>query len=196
MEKTITIACLGSGKGQPGEPVYNAMERVGAMAAMRNIRIITGGFGGAGMEAAASGATSNGGKAIGYTMLGLPGNDFLSEVVDCSTWVDQPLPKEVQYGVRLGRLLQADGFILAAGGGMGTMVELMAIMNLNTKMWREQPKRFAILRPEGFQGVDWSYALFNQLERGGFLPAEEKTRMLFTTDPEEALNWVIDAPSS
>jgi len=130
-------------------------------------------------------------------MLGLPGNDFLSDTIDCSTLHGQPLSGEMQFGVRLGRLLQADGFILAAGGTQGTMTELMAIVNLNSRMWKEKPKRFAILIPEGFQGVGWSDAMFNQLERWGVLPAEVRAYLLITNDPERALDWVsASAPSS
>jgi len=54
--KEIMIACLGSGKGELGEPIYDAMVKIGAMAAQRSIKIATGGFGGAGMEAPARGA--------------------------------------------------------------------------------------------------------------------------------------------
>lgn len=77
MNTQKTIACLGGGKGKEGDAQYDAMVEVGRLLAQRGCTVITGGFGGAGMEAPAKGAKEAGGTAIGYTMLGKPGNPYL-----------------------------------------------------------------------------------------------------------------------
>lgn len=194
-----TIACLGSGSGTIGDPCYNAMVEVGRLLAKRECVVLTGGFGGVGMEAPARGATEVGGKAVGYTIFGKQGNPYLSETVDCRKQYikvrqyvcvgEEPHiepPPEVQYGVRLGNLLTADGFIIAADGGPGTMVELMAIINLNYKLWKEKPKSVAVLN---MSGNGWNSEMLDQLEAWGVLPQEVRECVLVISTPEQAVSW-------
>lgn len=189
------IACLGSGSGASGDPCYDAMVEVGRLLAERGLTVATGGFGGAGMEAPAKGATTAGGKAVGYTMYGMSGNPYLSETVDCQRQYVDPtkeasrLPSEVQFGVRLGNLLAADGFIIAAEGGPGTMVELMAIIVLNHKLWKKEPKRLAILKVKGVEGKGWGSDMLDRLEEWGVLPRAVRESILVVETPEEAVNW-------
>lgn len=194
-----TIACLGSGSGASGEPCYDAMVEVGRLLAERGLIVATGGFGGAGMEAPAKGATTAGGKAIGYTMYGMSGNPYLSETVDCREQYTKSTvgpsrtatPSEVQFGVRLGNLLVADGFIIAAEGGPGTMVELMAIIVLNHKLWKKEPKHLAILKVKGVEGKGWGSNMLDRLEEWGVLPREVRESILIVETPEEAVAWAI-----
>ena len=200
----MRIACLGSGSGVAGEPSYDAMVLVGRLLAQAGHTVLTGGYGGAGMEAPARGAKEASGAAIGFTMLGKPGNGYLTEAVDSrlqyvNTTMNSPTmpPPAVQFGIRLGNLLSADGFIIAAGGGPGSMVELMAIINLGGKIW-PQPKKVAILRAKVTNGGGWDYAMLTQLEDWGMLPQPIRSQILITESPEQAVNWatmVATAPT-
>lgn len=180
-----TIACLGSGSGVEGEALYDEMMRVGQLLAESGVVVITGGFGGAGMEAPAKGAQSVGGKTIGYTFMGLPTNPYFSEVVDCDKEGSCP---EVQFGTRLGHLLSADGFVVGVNGGPGTMVELMAIINLNAKFWKVQ-KKVVILRPNSVKTIGWDDLMFQQLKSWGMLPGS--VSIVVAETPEEAVATVL-----
>jgi len=185
-----TIACFGSGSGAPGDAMYDAMLEVGRLLATLGYRVATGGFGGSGMEAPARGARVVGGTAIGYTMLGKKPNAFITAEVDCSRIPYLTIPPEMQYGIRLGRLLEADGFIIAANGGPGTMVELLAIINLNYKFpaWKANPKRFTLLNPS--YGVGWDAKMGDQLSELGVFPREILPLYIISRTPQEAVDWV------
>ena len=194
-----TIACLGSGSGQAGEPAYDAMVEVGRLLAQRDCVVVTGGFGGAGMEAPAKGAREAGGEVIGYTMFGGPSNDFLTREVNCRTqYVANPEsllagvepPPEIQHGIRLGNLMAADGFIVADGGGSGTFVEFTAYVNLMVKLWVAAPKKMAILTSGGRPGTVW-VEILEKLEIWGMLPPGVLPYIFITRFPERAVGWVI-----
>lgn len=186
----MNIACLGSGSGQPGSPAYDAMVAVGRLLAQAGHTVLTGGFGGAGMEAPARGAKLAGGKTVGYTILGKPGNSFLTEEVDCRTMFNIcPVPPPTaQFCLRFFSLLDADGFIISAGGGAGSMLELMGIINLGAKVW-PAPKKVAILQPNGPVVKGWDYPMLTQLENWDMLPGKVLQEILITKQPELAVNW-------
>lgn len=191
-----TIACLGSGSGKPGDLSYDAMVKAGGLLAKQGFTVVTGGFGGAGMEAPARGAKEAGGVTIGYTILGKKPNDWIMQVGDCAAQYhigfSAPPISEIQYGMRLGCLLSADGFIIAADGGAGTMVELMAIINLNNKVWKEKPKRFTILdvRKKRKPDQGWNGHMLNRLMLWGVWPDSVTPLFCFSHTPEGAVNWV------
>lgn len=181
MEQRI-IACLGSGNSQPSDDRwYPGMQEVGRLLAERNCVVATGGFGGIGMEAPSRGARQAGGHVIGYTMRGMAVNEYVVETVD----TDHALSPEAQYAQRLGRLLEAQGFIIAAQGGPGTLVEFFSILNLNSKMWEGRKKKLAIL-----ERSDWIYTLLRCAPSLEVLPSALGELILVTTFPEEAVNWV------
>jgi predicted Rossmann-fold nucleotide-binding protein len=142
------IACLGNGKDTAGK-MYRKMEEVGKLLAEHNCVVITGGFGGSGMEAPAKGAKSVGGETWGFTMLGKPANLYIDLVFDSSkiNIEGRNCSIEEQYGLRLASLLNADGFIIEDTGGVGTLTELCAIINLEEKIWKNK-KPIAILVSE------------------------------------------------
>lgn len=189
----MKIACFGSGQGESGEPMYDAMMEVGRLLAQRNVLVMTGGFGGAGMEAPARGARGVRGNSVGYTWRGRPGNWFLTDAIDCSIHQGITMPPEIQYGIRLGNLLQADGFIVAADGDPGIMVELMAIINLGAKLW-QPPKRIAVLKPV-LSTSGWDHDMFRELRRWGVLPESVEGYIMPTSEPTHAVEWVL-APRS
>ena len=173
------------------------MVEVGRLLALQQVRVATGGFGGIGMEAPARGAKEVGGQTIGYTMWDMPGNEFLTIPFDCSELTRTTLPsKEVQFGLRLGMLMSADGFIIALDSyGPGTIMEFLAIINLNLKLWvpRGKPKRFAVLQ------LNVSPTL-NQENQGNSLAGnligqdlwgKINEHCLVTPSPENAVKWVL-----
>lgn len=210
---TKRIACLGPSTGVPGEPLYEFMTTVGRYLALAGHEVLTGGFGGAGMEAPARGAREVEGTVTGYTMLGRPGNEFLansipceeleltrqhtprkhSDLVEARYWgIDgrvKPKSPELQYGIRLGFLLMADGFIIAGGGGPGTLTELLAIMNLGAKVW-ERPKRVALVPGWGGDGATpWDKAMLDALATWVPIPDRVRAQIRVVTMPEAAVAW-------
>lgn len=200
MKKKI-IACLGGGDIEPDDPYYKAMEKVGCLLAEKKCIVTTGGFDGI-MKAAAKGAIEAGGQTVGYTMLGKKSNSYISTTVDCRRLLYSMMYGEkeepdvaVQYGMRLGCLLAADGFIIPAGGGPGTMTELMAIINLSSKIWKT-PKRAAILSiDEAHLNYKWDARMLlalEELENYGIFLEKVKKHFLIAATPEEAVNWVTE----
>lgn len=179
------VACLGSGNGKSGEILYDSMIEVGRILAEKGVEVLTGGFGGSGMEAPAKGAQSANGKSTGFTLMGIPGNEYLTNIVDCSLESDCP---EIQFGIRLGHLLSADAFVIGAGGGPGTMVELMSIINLNGKFWKKK-KRVVILHPSSFQTTGWDASMIGQLKNWGMIP--EGIHVFTAPTPQDAVNYIL-----
>lgn len=145
------------------------------------------------MEAPAKGAKEAGGRAIGFTMLDKPGNEFLTQRIDSSIIGRVEESVEVQYGARLGLLLSSDAFIIAAGGGPGSMTEFFAIANLNAKIWR--PKKFvAILRlPNSVYGMNgWDKEMLDAFEINGMLPGNVREIIKIKNNPADAVDWVVD----
>lgn len=193
MKAAKAIACFGSSEGVPGSSEYDAMVQVGRLLATKGYAVWTGGYSGTGMEAPARGAVISRGQAIGYTILGKPGNNYLTHEVDCQrlfTGADGEMPPEIQFGVRLGSLLLADGFIFAAGGGSGTMLELMAAINFSYKFW-ETPKKIAILKVAGNQAAGWDDAMLAQLEAWCMLAKHVHQAIRIARNPQEAVDWVL-----
>lgn len=158
------IACLGSSAGSPGDSMYNAMIEVGKLLTQNEVTVMTGGHGGSGMEAPACGARSLGGDVILIPLSGFDRNPFGTDIIDV---VDQGADTiEKEFGMRLGYLLEADGFIIGADGGPGTVLELLALINLSIKVWGGE-KRVAILKPEGVSGtLDKILPVFKELGLG------------------------------
>lgn len=183
---TKYIACLGSGSDVAGSKMYRKMEQVGILLAQNDCAVVTGGFGGSGMEAPAKGAKSVNGETWGYTLLGKPANPFIDKVVDCSTFYPKfdvrAYSTEEQYGLRLGNLLYADGFIVTDDDPTpGTLVEFCAILNLQKKFWKKQ-KPIAIMVSER-GNLKLMELIINQ-----FFP--NNTFILTTSSPEKAVGWV------
>ncbi|MEK7586504.1 MAG: hypothetical protein AAB453_01390 [Patescibacteria group bacterium] len=206
MSEIKTVACLGSGKGRLGEPAYNAMMEVGGLLAKRGVTVFTGGFGGVGMEAPARGAGNAGGKSEGFTMWGMKGNPYLERCFDCRTeyskhaFTEDGFPTlhypepEVEFGIRLGLLMEQDAFIVAWDTtSLGTMIELMTIIKLNIALWIPggKPKRLAILTRQGGE----NFHVYNRIREGFLivLKEEEIRNLLFVSySPQKVVSWVLD----
>jgi len=184
----IVIACLGSGEGVETDSDYKKMLTVGEMLAQRDCIVITGGGSGIGMEAPARGAQKRGGFTIGVTMLGRPSNRYIAETIDCNNNL-MPLGAEQQYGLRLGHLLAASGFVMSSSTGFGTLTELSGVLNLNKKLWAKRQKPIAIICTDETVVAEWEKAIATICSI-----AKEPLDLSFlkiTENPEAAATWVI-----
>ena len=88
------------------------------------------------MEAVSKGAAEVGGYSRGYIWRGKKENEYLNQKIDSRDWIGylSPLFSFPELGLRLCGLLSADGFIIAAGGGIGTFLELIATIQFNFKV--------------------------------------------------------------
>ena len=190
------IACFGSGKGEEGESGYDAMVQVGKLIAERGFVVLTGAYGGAGMEAPACGVNQvSGGKAIGLSLgkaVALEPNRFLSSVVNCTALADEINIPNAGFGVRLASLMSADGFVLCACGGIGTMLELMAFLLFATKLWSKQGvvKRLAVLMSSPHDLLEGK--TFEDFRAAGLVSDEVANLVKFVVVPESAVKWVLD----
>jgi uncharacterized protein (TIGR00725 family) len=183
----MKISAFGSSKGAAGEAMYDAMAEAGRLLAQAGHIVAGGGFSGAGMEAPCRGARQAGGETIGYTFGGWEANKYLMAEIDCRYEFIKPqseTPLAVQFGVRLGLLLEADAYIIGAGGSEGTMVELMAIIASHRF---GKAKNTAILRPIEVSG--WDEQMLDQLQAWGVLPATVRQGIKICSSPEEAVDW-------
>lgn len=183
----MKVSVFGSSKGVVGEVMYDEMAETGRLLAQAGHLVVGGGFSGAGMEAPCKGAKQAGGDTIGYTFGGWRANEFLTTEIDCRYEFVKPeteTPLAVQFGIRLGLLLEADAYIIGAGGSEGTMVELMAIIASHRF---GKAKNTAILRPIEVSG--WDEQMLDQLQAWGVLPATVRQGIKICSTPEEVVDW-------
>ena len=187
MKKKHRISFFGSCLGKPGEPYYDAMEQAGELIAQRGFIVVTGANSGLGMEAPAKGARNLGGHTIGYAIRGLGRvNEFIVERYFCG-WRWQST--SVKIGIRLGRLMDSDGFIMAIGKE-GTFSELAQFIDLSAKFRSHgRTKRLAILSlPEAPNPIDKDLLLY--LQQKGLLSLKVLDAIRIYETPEDAVNWV------
>ena len=200
------ISCFGSSRGKPGNIMYEAMRKVGALLAEKRAEISTGAYGGIGMKAPLEGAKAKDQLSVrmGFTFLNLPANKLVNWVMDCHHLAKGIIFPGINvpflgFGLRLVGLLSADGFIIAAGGGIGTFLEFIAIILFNTKIWgrtwlgkRYDRKRVAILHPPKARKIKaWNEDMIEHLVDWGFLKKELLSLIKIVQTPEEAVEWVL-----
>jgi len=157
-----TIAVFGAGDC-PSTTLCNQTERLGRILHDLGAIVATGAYGGI-MEAAAKGAVQAGGEAKGYTFQGEPGNDYITQATDCQALAQKSgiaLPY-LDYLIRMGYLMDSNGFIAVAGGGSGTGLELVATMVFNDKLWPER-RPVSIYKPPSVPGRRWDNKMLRSL---------------------------------
>lgn len=116
------IAVFGSSEPAPGDPLYEQARRLGGLIAAAGHAVVTGGYGGV-MEAASTGATEAGGRAIGVTCRIFEDrepNRFLSEEIRAADLFE-----------RTRRLIElARGYVVLHGKS-GTLAELALLWALH-----------------------------------------------------------------
>lgn len=183
------VTCFGSGKGGPGDRQYDAMRDVGRLLAGHHITVVTGGYGGSGMEAPLLGAVDAGGNTVGCVMEGIPKepNPHAKETV---VVMGGHFTQEMQYSIRLGHLLQSDGFVVdPTDETPGTLIEFFSVVNLNMKqIWQDAPRPVVVLEywqaglPKPLPSMISDYARII----GASLPW-----LHVTPEPEAAVNWLV-----
>ena len=170
----MKLTVFGSAAAVPGSAAYVSAMKIGELAAREGWIVLCGAYGGV-MEAAARGATSAGGRVVGYA---LPGrtqvNSSLSEA--------HVMPS---YGARLDALLSGDAFVFIVPDGIGTLAELLVVLNHNKKLW-SPPKRLTILedataRPRWWESV---VGLLRQLHA---VSDADFARVTVSASPETAI---------
>lgn len=201
------VTCFGSGEGKVGDHLYEEMVKVGRLLAENGVTIATGAYGGVGMEAPAKGAKEAGGKVVGLHLgkySEKKPNPFLTSSYDASIASNEvgflTKPPEFHdakdtYLKRLEYLLNGEAFIIAGGMSLGTLVEFLAVVNLNEKFWTE-PRRVALLHPNLLQSkysVEEAASLRRDdavLEILSVL-AKQRGYLQRVETATEAVNWVL-----
>lgn len=190
----MKIACLGSSKGEEGEPLYDLMQEVGSLLASEGVEVITGGGSGIGMEAPCRGAFRTGGSTTGYPIMGEKGNAFLLKRVDCQKLsFGKKIPFFADFGIQLSGLMTADAFIVAATGGIEVLIQFMTAVYFNEKFWipEGKGKRIAVLKPqELWEDPLWTDGMLSKLEEFGFFPETMNPYVCVITTPRAAVDWV------
>ncbi|RMD84949.1 MAG: LOG family protein [Candidatus Dadabacteria bacterium] len=115
------VAVYGSSAAEPATPVYRSALVLGRLLAKRGAVVACGGYGGV-MEAVSRGARQAGGRVIGYTVAAWTErrpNQYLSEEHRCADLYE-----------RLRCLIDGSRAMVALGGGIGTLVEVLLAWNL------------------------------------------------------------------
>ena len=188
-KKRVTV--FGSGSCKPGDKMYEVAEAIGVEIAVLAATTVTGGYRGV-MEAASKGAREIESKTIGFHLgiEGLQPNDFLDTAVDCSSLFPSATTIERVSAMRRGCLLDSDGFIAVAGGGSGTLGEVLDVIHLNLKLWeKDGGRRIALVEVEGECSWEKLLDFLKSME----LPLEELGHLILVTDdPGAAALWVLD----
>ena len=147
------------------------------------------------MEAPSKGALSVGGTTRAYAHReDRELNTFVIEVINCHRMASGISSFPAEYGIRMCGLLASDGFIMAAGGGAGTYLQLIAFIVFAQKFWPQQQdlKRLAILCPESLERTGWNEGMPEQLGSRGILKPRERELIRIVRTPEKAVAWLLE----
>ncbi|HEY9584599.1 MAG TPA: hypothetical protein VJI33_03420 [Candidatus Paceibacterota bacterium] len=198
MKKIASVAFLGSGSGEPGDSMYDLMYLAGRLCAKRDVTVVTGAYFGSGMAAPARGAKEVKGRTIGFGLLGITPNPHIESFHDCGD--GKPMDElsncaEEQFGRRLARLLMRDAFIIGGDGGVGTVLELAGVVNLNAKIWpkfgQKETKRAAVLIPADLAFKTTFMAHFRLMESDSTTKSVVEATIRVVHTAEAAVDWVL-----
>ena len=198
----MRVACFGGAKIKSNDPIYQAMIQVGRLLAQKGIEIVNGGHGGI-MEAVLKGAQEFDpeSKRIGVPLMFFKPNRFVNciwrhgQSTSLLHFNNVETPIQCLF-FRLAALMSADAFVIAAKGGIGTLLELVALIELNTKIWGKEwfkksypRKKIAILVPESVGS--WERDILNVFHKHKLLIPEARELIKIARTPEEAVEWVL-----
>ena len=163
------ITVFGGSRIQPGTEDYAAAQRLGRALAERGFAVVTGGYSGT-MEAVSRGAKEAGGRTIGITVDVFGGrspNPYIDEEIGTSTLL-----------LRLDKLTEiADGYVIL-GGGIGTLLELALVWNLQLMGVFDKP--IVLLGP------DWRAAV-ERFSEHLMIRDVDLAALTFVDTPEQAV---------
>lgn len=164
---------FGSSEPGPGDRIYEAGRRVGALLAQAGYDVVTGGYSGV-MEAASRGAVEAGGGAIGVIseiFAHRQPNPFLTERRETEDLVE-----------RMGALVDACAGFVVLEGKSGTLAEL-------TLLWALHRAGSLGERPVVLLGAPWR-PLLQLLLRSSMIEDEQLSITRVVDRPEEAVDWI------
>jgi len=133
-ERTISI--FGTGRAQPGEPIFALAEQMGRALAQAGFAVANGGYGGT-MLASAKGTAEAGGTVVGVTCSAFKrsvANEYLTREIR-TTSLEERLATLVELG---------QGYIVLPGG-TGTLLELATVWELKHKKFLDPHKAVVLL---------------------------------------------------
>lgn len=180
-EVPTAVSVFGSARTKPGDPTYQATERLGAALVKAGYAVITGGGPGA-MEAANKGAQQAGGLSIGLG-IELPFEQQLND------WVDLGINFRYFFVRKTMFVKYAQAFVIMPGG-FGTLDELFEAVTL---VQTRKITRFPIvLYDSEYWGglVDWIRSTL--LAEGKIGPGDDEL-LSVTDDVDEAVQVIVDS---
>jgi uncharacterized protein (TIGR00730 family) len=175
------IACFGSARTQPEDPVYAIGEEIGRKLTAAGFAVITGGGPGA-MEAVNKGASEAGGISVGLG-IELPFESGLNQ------WADIGINFRYFFARKTMFVKYSQGFIVLPGG-LGTLDELFEALTLRqTKKVTSFP--LVLLGVDYWQGlIDW---LRDRALTHGTISQTDVDMLHLTDDPDEAVALMVEA---
>lgn len=137
------VSVYGSSMVGPDQTTYQEALLLGRRLGQAGADVACGGYGGV-MEAVARGATEAGAGAIGYTVRGWDmrePNGYLTTTRECADLYE-----------RLRNLIEGSDALIAVGGGIGTLAEVMLA-------WNHLYMKLIATRPLLVVGDDWAEAI-------------------------------------
>lgn len=132
----ITVSVFGTGRAQPGQPVFVMAEQLGQALAEAGFVVANGGYGGT-MLASAKGAAEAGGTVVGVTCSAFK-NSVANEYVTREVVTDS-------LDERLATLVEMGQAYVVLPGGTGTLLELATVWELKNKKFLDQARAIVLL---------------------------------------------------
>jgi uncharacterized protein (TIGR00730 family) len=175
------VACFGSSRTKPDDPVYAIGEEVGRRLTAAGFAVITGGGPGA-MEAVNKGASEAGGISVGLG-IELPFESGLNQ------WVDIGINFRYFFARKTMFVKYSQGFVVLPGG-LGTLDELFEALTLRqTQKVTEFP--LVLLGTGYWQGmIDW---LRDTALTHGTISQSDIDMLKLTDDVDEAVAMMVAA---
>jgi uncharacterized protein (TIGR00730 family) len=174
------IACFGSARTKPDDPVYAMGEEVGRKLSAAGFAVITGGGPGT-MEAVNKGASEAGGTSVGLG-IELPFESGLN------AWVDVGINFRYFFARKTMFVKYSQGFVVLPGG-LGTLDELFEALTLvQTRKVTSFP--LVLLGCDYWRGlVDW---LSNQALVHGTISQSDIDMLQLTDDVDHAVELMVE----
>lgn len=169
------ITIFGGSQVQPGQPDYQAAQRLGQLLALNGHSVLTGGYIGA-MEAVSRGAAEAGGHVIGVTCAEIEA----WRPVKANAWVQEER-RFPTLRARLFELIDACDAAIALPGGPGTLTEISLMWN--QMLINAIPPRPLILIGSGWKAV--MDCLFDR--QASYIPSNQRAWLSFAEDVEPAV---------
>jgi uncharacterized protein (TIGR00730 family) len=175
------IACFGSSRTRPDDPVYAVGEEVGRKLSDAGFAVITGGGPGT-MEAVNKGASEAGGTSVGLG-IELPFESGLN------AWVDVGINFRYFFARKTMFVKYSQGFVVLPGG-LGTLDELFEALTLvQTQKVTSFP--LVLLGSDYWRGMlDW---LSNQALVHGTISQSDIDMLKVTDDVDHAVGLMVEA---